>query len=192
MTEVERPAWGGRTVVCIASGPSLTADDCAAVQASGHPAIVTNTSFRLAPWADIVFGMDMMWWRQHGKEVQEVCTGRRMSTSHAAKAYGAESLFQVKWMPAALNSGAASIALAVASGASKILLLGYDCQKTGGKTHWHGDHPKTLGNARSIGNWPKHFKSIARLADERGAKVINCSRETALTCFSRSDLMASL
>ena len=34
--------WRGQTVVCLASGPSLTADDVEAVRLSGHPAIVVN------------------------------------------------------------------------------------------------------------------------------------------------------
>jgi hypothetical protein len=185
----ERPDWSGRTVVCIASGPSLTAEDCERVKASGHPTIVTNTTFRIAPWADVVFGMDKAWWEHHHKEVKSVCTGRLMSTSHAAKAYGAESLFPCAWKPNALNSGAAAIQLALAGKPEKVILLGYDCQETGGKKHWHGDHPKGCGNAHSLKRWPKHFDHIAKHAE---GKVVNATRETALRCFPRIDLQAAL
>lgn len=85
------------------------------------------------------------------------------------------------------NSGAALIALAARAGASRIILLGYDCQHTGGKAHWHGDHPPELGNARSVDKWPAAFRALARSLPA-GVKVINCSRATALDCFPRAVL----
>ncbi len=189
---IERPDWRGRTVVCIASGPSLTAEDCEAVKASGHPSVVTNTTFRMAPWADVILGMDLKWWQEYGAEVKAKCPGRRMSTSHAARSYGAESLWQCGWFPSVLNSGQAAISLAMVSGAKKVVLLGYDCQKTGGKWHHHGDHPKHLGNAGSIKRWPKHFEIMARDAQRDGLQIVNATRETALKCFPRVDLEAAL
>lgn len=188
MRETAKPAWIGRTVVCIASGPSLTVEDCDLVRQAGHPAAVTNTSFRMAPWADVIFGMDSAWWKQYGKEVAATCTGRKMSTSQAAPSHGAESLYGCSWFPHALNSGAAVVELAIASGAARVILLGYDCQKTGGQTHWHGDHPKGLGNAMSVKRWPKHFQNVAEHARRAGCQVLNATRETALTCFERVNL----
>lgn len=192
MKTCERPSWDGRTVVCIASGPSLTAEDCETARASGHPTVVTNTTFRIAPWADIVFGMDLEWWRQYGKEVEATCTGRRISTSHAARAFGAESLHNSTWFPQALNSGAAIIGMAIAAKAAKVVLLGYDCQKTGGKSHWHPDHGGRLGNAGSLKRWPRHFEHLAKDARRADCQVLNATRETALTCFPRVALELAL
>ena len=78
------------------------------------------------------------------------------------------------------------------AGASKVVMLGYDCQKTGGRTHWHGDHPRTLGNAHSMPGWPKLFAKVAKFAEARRVPVVNATRETALTCFPRVDLEAAL
>src|SRR5690606_3319410 len=69
-----------REVVCIASGPSLTADDCEAVKAwraqeEGRGVIVTNTTFRLCPWADVLYALDAAWWKQYLREVRQVFTG---------------------------------------------------------------------------------------------------------------------
>lgn len=192
MNRPERPQWADRTVVCIASGPSLTPEDCETVRQSGHPVIVTNTTYRLAPWADVIFGMDMKWWQVHHKEVNATCTGRKLSTSHAARAYGAESLNQCPWFPRTLNSGEGAIVLAMASGSKRVVLLGYDCQRTGGKAHWHGDHPKSLGNAKSLGKWPKHFAQTAKNAKGQGIEVLNASRETSLACFPRVALEEAL
>ena len=192
MNRPERPNWGGLTVVCIASGPSLTPEDVEKVRAAGHPVIVTNTTFRLAPWADVLFGMDMLWWKEHHKEIAATFTGRKLSTSHAARAYGAESLAQCPWFPRTLNSGEGAIVLAMAGGPKRIVLLGFDCQRTGGMAHWHGDHPKRLGNAKSMPKWPKQFAQTAKNAAGQGIEVLNATRETALTCFPRAELEAVL
>lgn len=91
-----------------------------------------------------------------------------------------------------MNSGHQAINLACVFGASRILLLGYDCQHTGGKSHWHGDHPKTLGNARCVTHWGKGFRRQAQDADLRGVEIVNCSRATSLTCFRRATITECL
>ena len=88
------------------------------------------------------------------------------------------------------NSGGGAIAMAVKAGASRVILLGYDCQKSGGKVHWHGDHPQGLGNAGSMPKWPEQFKRLA--ASIEGVEVINCSRDTALRAFPRMALEDAL
>lgn len=132
---------------------------------------------------------DGAWWRQYKAEVDEVFKGERLTCSSVGKSFGVPTLHQQPWFQVTGNSGTAAIQLAVVGGASKVVMLGYDCQRTGGKTHWHGDHPKTLGNARSIANWPQQFKSLARRC---GGKVVNCSRVTALDCFPRMELSEAL
>jgi hypothetical protein len=136
--------------------------------------------------------MDAAWWKQYGKEVAEKCQGRRMSSSHAARAYGAESLWQTPWFPQSFNSGAAIVQLAIAACAGKVVLLGFDCQASGGKMHWHGAHPKPLGNGASLKKWPRHFENLAKDAKRKECLVVNASRETALTCFERVPLELAL
>lgn len=84
-----------------------------------------------------------------------------------------------------MNSGHQAINLACIFGAARVLLLGYDVQRTGGKSHWHGDHPAHLGNARCVHQWAKGFKRQAIDAKLRGIEIVNCSRTTALDCFPR-------
>jgi len=186
--KVEPPDWRGQTVVCIASGPSLTLDDCEA--AKGHRAIVVNTSFRAAPWADVLFAHDMRWWLHYRAEVAEVFKGRRMSMTYGAK--GVESLHNNRWFKGVGNSGACAIAIAVGAKAARVVLLGFDCQKTGGSIHWHGNHPTPLSNALSIDAWPTQFSRVAAHAKKAGLEVINASRDTALTCFERMPLESAL
>ena len=137
----------------------------------------------MTPWADAVFAIDRDWWKQYGAEAQAY-NGERLSIR--LNRYGAK--------PAGIgehgNSGAGAISLAALRGASRVILLGYDVQYTGGKRHWHGDHPRNLGNAGSIAQWPEHFEKAAKALP--GVEIINCSRETALRCFPRERLEVAL
>jgi len=78
------------------------------------------------------------------------------------------------------------VSLAIARGAKRVILVGYDMQRTNGMSHWHGDHPKGLGNAGKIAEWPAEFERMAK--KNPGIEIVNCSRETALTCFPRRGL----
>lgn len=95
-----------------------------------------------------------------------------------------------KPMPTCGNSGAASMMLAYYAGARRIIMLGYDCQHTGGAKHWHGDHPPKLGNANRPEMWAKGFAKVAH--DLAGVEIINASRVTALDMFQRMTLEEAL
>jgi hypothetical protein len=189
---VQRPDWAGRTVVCIASGPSLTAKDCELVRASGHPVVVTNTTFRLCPWADALFGFDAKWWKLYRKEVGAVFKGRCFTASPVAAKYGPESLWGVPWFRIYRNSGACAVSLALSGGAAKVVMLGFDAGWDGTKRHWHGDHPAGLENAGTMGDWPRQFEGLAKYAGKGGIPVVNASRRTRLACFPRGELEAEL
>lgn len=88
------------------------------------------------------------------------------------------------------NSGAAVLGLAAYWFARRIVLLGYDLQHTGGKAHWHGDHPPRLGNAGGWRDWPDQFRAL--MPRLQGIEVINASRETALTLFPRATIEEAL
>lgn len=81
------------------------------------------------------------------------------------------------------NSGAGCISLALFGDAARVIMLGFDCQHTGGQAHWHGNHPRGLANAKQIDRWPKLFEQLKN--DHPEAEIFNASRETALTCFER-------
>src|SRR5690242_9018703 len=134
------PDWTGRAVAAIASGPSLTAEDCERVRAAGLATIVTNTSFRLCPWADVLYAFDFKWWRVYREEVELVFRGRRFSQVTFPPP-GVESVKGWPGFRSFGNSGATAVSFAILCGAREIVLLGYDCQLTGGRSHHHGDHP---------------------------------------------------
>lgn len=90
------------------------------------------------------------------------------------------------------NSGYQAVHLAATFGASKIVLLGFDMQRTGGKHHWHGKHEGRLANGVGFRFWMENFQALARDLKARGVEVINATRETAMTCFPRAPLEEAL
>lgn len=86
------------------------------------------------------------------------------------------------------NSGFQAIGLAYQLGAARIILIGYDMQHTGGKSHRFGDHPKPLSNFVGANNLVKRFTPLADGLRRVGVPVYNCTLETALQCFERANL----
>lgn len=145
--------------------------------------IVTNTTFRAAPWANVLYAMDRDWWKMHIAEVRKTFLG--LLCTPLADCYGAEQVAVRQ-----KSSGAGAVALASQFGAQRVLLLGYDCSTNFG-SHWHGDHPKGLGNAQNAKTWPAQFRELALQLAGR-VSVINCSRYSQLDVFPRGALAAEL
>lgn len=75
---------------------------------------------------------------------------------------------------------------------SRVILLGFDMQRTGGKTHSHGDHIKGLPNGSNFSLWADHFITLARDLRSTQVEVLNCTRQTALRCFPTAKLEDAL
>ena len=184
-----RDRWKGHTAVCIASGPSLTAEDVARVvawrdAAADRHILVTNTTFRDVPTADVIFGFDSRWWKIYYDEVAATCPGERVTVT--AQNLAGVAVVEKKQMPNFGNSGAGQVALAIFAGCRDVGMLAYDAQHgPGGEVHHHGNHPRGLGNALSMPRWPAAFQKLADHAQVKGVRVVNCSRRTALKCFAK-------
>lgn len=59
----------GGTVVCLASGPSLTTEDVNYVRGKAV-VIAINDAISLAPWADVVYSSDQIWWSRHYRQLR--------------------------------------------------------------------------------------------------------------------------
>lgn len=153
--------------------------------------IVANTTFRRAPWADTLYAMDGAWWKVHAAEVRRDFAGECLGYGQDCAPHGARPMRRVRadWSSFG-NSGAGAIAVAIMSGAARVVLLGYDCKHADdGRRHWHGDHPPgTAGNAapQTVAKWPAQFMKLRDTFP--GIPIINCTRETALDAFPRARL----
>lgn len=87
------------------------------------------------------------------------------------------------------NSGYQAVGIAIAAGASRIVLLGYDMQHTGGRTHWHGGHPLPSPEDWYLNLYTKAFREMK---PPPTVEIINCSRVTRLKCFKQMPLEEAL
>jgi hypothetical protein len=86
------------------------------------------------------------------------------------------------------NSGYQAIHLAATFGAKRIVLLGFDMQRTDGKEHWHGKHEGTLPSGRGFAKWIRDMEPLAQDLRVMDVDVVNCTPTTALRCFDRRPL----
>lgn len=88
------------------------------------------------------------------------------------------------------TSGCQAIGLArIKYRPKRILLAGYDMKKgSAGQQHDFGDHPDGLSNNLPFVEGAAHLARLAVAMRADGIEVINCSIETALTCFPRMRL----
>lgn len=193
--------WPGATVVCVASGPSLTRDDvervrvahsegrCRVITINGR---ITERGCELnAPFADVLYGADATWWRA----AKNAPGFRGLKVSCTPNEFRDVLVLEHRHEPGLShdpgvlhtggNSGYQAINLAILLGASRVLLLGYDMRHRDGKKHWHGDHPAGMTNPRegNFKGWLANFATI-----ETDADVINCTPGSALTCFPMANL----
>lgn len=183
------------TITCLGGGPSLTAEDVAACRGKVR-VIAINDAYRLAPWADVLYGCDEKWWAWH-RGVPSF-TGPKFGLESGARKWGVTVLQKtgadgLERDPSGLrhgrNSGYQAINLAVHLGAQRILLLGYD-MRLGTKAHWFGDHPN--GAKPPVATFLPFFDRLAPELARLGVTVLNCSRTTALQAFPRMALADAL
>lgn len=149
--------------------------------------IAVNESWRLVPWADVLYATDGLWWVHH-KGVREY-TGQRVTASpYAAQRYQID-LFA----PPGLTSGLRAIRLAEHNKAGLILLIGFEMHSRDG-VHWHEPHGGRLRNPgrNEMSIWRTDMELAAAKFAKRGTRVINCTPNSALRCFKYMPLEQAL
>lgn len=151
----------------------------------------------MTPWADVIYGCDEGFWSTY-INAMPLGPERWTISEPAARAYGMNYIESIdapglsespRRIHQGGNSGYQALGLAHAWGAARAVLLGYDMQRTGGKSHWHGDHKGGLANlGPALSAWPGRFDAVHR----QWPHVVNASRQTAITCFPRVSLAEAL
>ena len=194
----------GRTVAIFASGPSLTAEDCRKCHDAGAYCIAVNDSFRLAPFADMLYACDSKWWIYH-RETALKFAGLKVCLDDSTPYRDVLVLKWQKKVPSGItlgysddpeylatggNSGYQAVNLAGLMGAKRIILLGFDMQPVKGKTHFFGDHPPQLVTETSTyrDQFIPAFRTIAPELAKRGIEVLNCTEGSALDAFPMAQL----
>ena len=190
------------TWVCIASGPSLTPEDVEAVKHLNVIAVNDNWKW-LRGWRGtgrrFVYGCDPRWWDEYhsavlGADLDAACWTQDRKTADKYNLNWIESRRKPNLSPRGSgyihqgsNSGFQALNCAYEWSAQTVLLLGYDMTNERGK-HWFGNHPGNMQADSPFGLFVAGFDSI----DVPDLNIINCSRDTALTCFPRMTIDEAL
>jgi hypothetical protein len=193
--------WAGETVVCLATGPSLCAEDVEYCRGKAR-VIAVNDAYRLAPWADALYAADASWWHRH--DGVPSFPGPKWSIAHRGWDRFVERFPDVQRLrnagargistdPTAINTGQNSgyqaVNLAVLYGASRIVLLGYDMgYRDTGHKHFFGNHPGALNQQPPFHAFIDLFTSAVAPLKALGIEIVNCSRVTRLGCFTKAPL----
>lgn len=175
--------WRGRNAAVLASGPSMTEQDAIAVRDAGFITIAVNSTWKLAPWCDVLYAGDARWWKAYGQEVN-IPAKRFCRTSDAWKTHKAK--YSKTRMHNAYNSGQMAIEFAINKEPDLIVLLGFDCSVKNGIHHF-GPHKKTPNpNPERARRWLPQFERINETYPH--ANIVNCSRFTEIAAFPKEKL----
>lgn len=197
-----------KTIVCIASGASLTDDDIEVVRQAHEnnlcQVIVINDNYLKAPWADYLYYSDHQWESWHSDKpafrgflgLKVSCDWRSKHTTLKLLRGEREGLSTNPYViNHGSNSGYQAIGLAYHLGAKRVILLGYDMQfNDQGKKHWFGNHPNNTPHHADIfeRRMIPCFDDLAKKLHYYDIEVLNATRETALNCFDKVNLEDAL
>lgn len=200
------PIFAGRTIACVAGGPSLSLSQVREIgiaRAKDAIRVVAINDAVYPCWfADFLYACDRAWWETH--DGVPGFDGRRVTLKHgAAEPYpGADWLLSAGTqglesdaggLRTGGNSGYQALNLCAHLGASKILMVGFD-MRGDNASHWFGQHPDSCRKAMIGGfdRMAKHFDTIADPLADRGISVVNCTPGSAITAFPMGDLMTEI
>jgi len=179
----------------------MTQAQATEVQAQRWRAIAINETWRLAPWADVLYGCDYLWW---ANRAPDEFAGLRV-VGHLPKRGAAtvlppdlakwqdvlryaptkggcrEMIFDGPETGAGQSSAFQAANLAVRWGASRVVLYGVDCHSP--NAHWHGRHTfPGAGEQRDnlMAIWRESWANAARQLAERGVELVNASPGSAV------------
>lgn len=186
--------WPGQSCAILASGFSMSQEVADTVRYTRLRTIVINTTFQLAPWADMLYAADSDWWQEY-KATALKFAGLKVTCSPTPY----DDVLQLNNSgplgfdpnPANVrtcnaNSGGQAIHVAAHAGCTRILLCGFDMH--GG--NWHGKHPRRLRNAgkEMFERWLPGFDPLGDDLEKRGVEVVNCTPDSRLKRFRMADL----
>ena len=199
------PDWRGDLCAIIASGPSAKAAPIGLLDDGSAHAIAVNESWRLCPWADVLYGCDAKWWKWRGG-VPEYHGMKVSQDPEACRAYpeirkidivdvnSNELELEPGRIGAGGNSGFQALNLAVQFGAAAILLIGFDMRVDLGE-HWHPRHYPPLSNPHATDNLPRWRSALdgaAGVLERLGVKVFNCSAVSTLRAYPKMTIEEAL
>ena len=194
--------WTAQPAVVIGAGPSLTKAQCEVVRGKAK-VIAVNRAIEYAPWADVWYFCDArfaMWhdekigmfraekWTLENRQLRSRwrnlrCLKNLGDGGHIPKPYSSTGIVNCR------NGGGQAIQIAAMRGASPIALLGLDMKiGPGNQRQFHPPHPMNDPITVYEKNMLPRMAELAESLAERGLPVVNCTPDSAMTCFPKADI----
>lgn len=206
------PDLTGQTGCILASGPSMSREQCDAILGTDWYVLAINSTWRIAPWVPAIYGCDWQWWAGSAAPGAGDYAGLRVIgylpkrggnpyvPDELTEAAGAMRFLPVQvghnqllWDGRSIGSGCNGAFQAAnwlaRCGISRLILLGVDCHSPDAR--WHGRHVHTgasIPDAAALRGWVRAWNEAAGDFAAHGIEVVNCTPGSAVGCFRRSSL----
>ena len=198
-----------RVCVVIGTGPSLTQEQLD--QVSHLRWFGVNNAFRLG--LDVHLACNWQWWDEYYDEIKDYDCHKWTPRKESADKYKLNYIEEV-WIDglstdntkiaAHHGSGPQIVNMALHYGVKKMILIGWDMRYPGkvtdkqyeGQRHYFGEYPKQLqhwprtGTNGELSGLIKEMETINPA--DYGIEIINCTPDSAMTCFPMMDLEVCL
>lgn len=190
--------WAGETAFVIGGGASLSGFDFNRL--SGQRCIAVNAAGYDVPWADYLFFTDHSFFANHRRLIDD-WKGGVVTISRAAKAEASGRLLRPHnvrtrdgfatldgKVRSGRSSGQTAVALAVALGCTRVVLLGFDMKAdAAGRTHYHARYERSPEQALLDG-FRDAFAGWRADAQQIGCAIVNATPGSALREFPMVDI----
>ena len=159
-----------KTIVCIATGPSLTQQQVDIARDKGFTLFVCNNAIALAPDAALLYACNHEWWAHYWDDVKHLPCEKWTTSTIAAATHGINWIAERNAPGLSLDpdvihhghgSGYSLVSMAHRAGADRIVLLGYDlkyandyapanCDPGSSPRHFFGEYPPTMQHWPSV------------------------------------------
>lgn len=190
--EVDWPDWSGQTALIVGTGPSAATLPLQ-MAANSAKCIAIKSAWKLADWADILYGIDVNWWLANrgapdfnGLKVTPSPTAARVFRLRQVKTkLGARILLDKGVVGCGLrhgggHSGWQAINLAVQFGARRVVLVGFEMRGP----RFNSNEPGVAKlDAKRVDQWRQEMDAAAGEFEAIGCEVINATPDSALTAY---------
>lgn len=192
----------GREVFILGGGPSV--NDIDLPKLKGKHVVCINNSFKDIPNPVAIYWCDESWVANNYDAVDKHTCKLRFTARHSADAYIAKD---IKTSAGATvlkrtgdrgfddnvnnvrgnNSGAHVLNFLTNLRPRRIVLLGFDMKIINSKSHYHGGYGLPMSNYIYDELFIPSLETMAPYIEKCNVEVINCSKDSALSCFKKVD-----
>lgn len=194
------PDWSGQTAVCIATGPSLTPDQIECVRSASVRSIGINDVGLTEQWVDIWYAADFKFWQHYQARAEmsgslKVCADKKMLSGGIADRFlntrdkDKALRFEPGYAISGGHSGCQALQLAISLGATKVVLLGYDCKPDGSRTNYFGQKCPALNKGSDYELWRESYRTLA-IPDD--VEVLNATPGSAIDVYPMVEIERAL